>query len=294
MTRHGTGRCGAATGPLPVLMLLATAGLAGTARAEEPPVADPALVEILEEHRAEVGRLETRYLAARRERERATLARLKTLQDEHCRQARLDEALAVREEIRRIERQSAEGLARTDAPVPAAPDTLGWMPLQPGQTFDFTVTGSTQGPVWGTDLYTTDSRVAAAAVHAGALAVGETGVVRITVVESPAEHTASVRHGVSSGRWGRYRTSYRVERIDAAPHAPAPPPTESRAPKGVPLTPLVPALPIAPRARRLERAPERAREPAPERTRVPVPEQRPAEDARTPPPDAAPARRPFD
>ena len=36
------------------------------------------------------------------------------------------------------------------------------------------VTGSSQGTVWGTDLYTDDSSIPAAAVHAGVLKDGET------------------------------------------------------------------------------------------------------------------------
>ena len=36
-----------------------------------------------------------------------------------------------------------------------------------GASFYFRVTGATEGPLWGTDVYTGDSALAAAAVHAG-------------------------------------------------------------------------------------------------------------------------------
>ncbi|MFM7250116.1 MAG: hypothetical protein ACKO5R_09480 [Planctomycetaceae bacterium] len=88
--------------------------VAGAARGDGPPAADPALEAILSEHAADVERLERRFRAARGERIEATLGRLKTLQDDHCRAARLDEALAVREAIRRLERG-------TDAPAASAP-----------------------------------------------------------------------------------------------------------------------------------------------------------------------------
>jgi hypothetical protein len=52
-----------------------------------------------------------------------------------------------------------------------------------GKTFQFRVIGSNRGPVWGTDIYTADSHLATAAVHAGAVEVGEEGIVSVTVVD---------------------------------------------------------------------------------------------------------------
>lgn len=54
------------------------------------------------------------------------------------------------------------------------------------------------GGVWGTDVYTLDSDLAQAAVHAGALQPGQTGVVRVRIVQSPGQFTGSARHGVAS------------------------------------------------------------------------------------------------
>src|SRR5205823_4787332 len=39
----------------------------------------------------------------------------------------------------------------------------------------FRVTGRTDGSIYGTDVYTSDSKLATAAVHAGVLRAGETG-----------------------------------------------------------------------------------------------------------------------
>lgn len=279
--------------------------VAGAARGEGPPAADPALEAILAEHAADVERLERRFRAARGERIEATLGRLKALQDDHCRAARLDEALAVRETIRRLERGDAAPATSAAVAAPA-PDTLGWMAVQPGQQLRLTVTGSQQGPIWGTDRYTLDSRIGAAAVHAGVLAVGETGVVRVIVEESPAEFVASERHGVTSGRWGRYRACFRVERdlglpaesaVAAPPQAPitvpAPPeraaPKEAAKPRAIPLTPLVPAQPrVPPRPA----APEAAPEAAPDPKAAPPVAPPPAVPAV--PAERGPARRPFD
>ena len=67
------------------------------------------------------------------------------------------------------------------------------------QTFTFTVTGrATGGGVWGTDKYSTDSNLAAAAVHAGALKDGATGQVVITITAPVDKFTTSTANGVTS------------------------------------------------------------------------------------------------
>ena len=43
-----------------------------------------------------------------------------------------------------------------------------------GQLFELEVTGTTEGPLWGTNEYTHDSKISTAAVHAGLVDVGET------------------------------------------------------------------------------------------------------------------------
>jgi LCCL domain len=84
-----------------------------------------------------------------------------------------------------------------------------------GASYFFRVTGSNEGSLWGTDVYTGDSDLAAAAVHAGVLKAGETAVVRVRVVAPPASFTGSARHGVVSQDFERFGTAYRVEAIQA-------------------------------------------------------------------------------
>src|SRR5262249_7641608 len=67
---------------------------------------------------------------------------------------------------------------------------------QVGQVFYFTVTGANNGALWGTDVYTTDSSLAMAAAHVGAVKVGETGVVKVTIVVPPPNFQGSTRNGV--------------------------------------------------------------------------------------------------
>src|SRR5262249_36255524 len=82
------------------------------------------------------------------------------------------------------------------------PATLAGLQNQVGRTYDFQVTGSTRGSVWGTGVYTADSSLAAAAVHAGVLRSGETGIVRVRMVAGRAGYQGSTRNGVRSGSWG--------------------------------------------------------------------------------------------
>jgi hypothetical protein len=113
------------------------------------------------------------------------------------------------------------------APAPGQPAQIDLTGLQGqvGQTFDFTVTGTADGSVWGTDVYTSDSSVAKAAVHAGALKVGETGVVRVRIVAPPPSFRGSARNGVVSDSWGAWGGAFTVARAPAgAAAAPAGPP----------------------------------------------------------------------
>ena len=83
----------------------------------------------------------------------------------------------------------------------------------PGTTYYFRVAGASDGSVWGTDVYTGDSSLALAAVHAGAVKPGETAVVRVRVMRPLNHYQGSVRNGVTSHDYGRYGTAYRVDRV---------------------------------------------------------------------------------
>jgi hypothetical protein len=79
-----------------------------------------------------------------------------------------------------------------------------------GRRFHFRVTGVQSGNVWGTDVYTADSLLAAAAVHAGVLRPGQTGVVQVEIVMPPAQYQGSSRHGITSFPYNLYPGAYRV------------------------------------------------------------------------------------
>jgi hypothetical protein len=79
------------------------------------------------------------------------------------------------------------------------------------ETFAFRVTGAAAGgSIWGTDVYTTDSMLAMAAVHAGVLKPGETGVVRLKILPSPPSFAGSARNGVTTSPYGPYSGAYEI------------------------------------------------------------------------------------
>ncbi len=94
------------------------------------------------------------------------------------------------------------------AAIPA-PGNLTMYQQQWGKELVFSVTGFVPAPgvnpnVWGTDIYTLDSNLAAAAVHAGLAKPGETVVVRVRIVQSPPQFVSSFRNNVNSTAYGAY------------------------------------------------------------------------------------------
>jgi hypothetical protein len=68
------------------------------------------------------------------------------------------------------------------------------------------------GAVWGTDIYSADSTLAMAAVHAGVLRAGETGTVKVTILGPQPAFMGSTRHGVTSMPYGAWPGSFKVSR----------------------------------------------------------------------------------
>ncbi len=94
------------------------------------------------------------------------------------------------------------------------PPDLRGLESRIGKSFFFRVTGDANGPLWGTDVYTSDSSLAKACVHMGVLEVGESGVVKVTVVQPIPIYHGSTRHGVSSHDWtSGWSGAYRVEAV---------------------------------------------------------------------------------
>ena len=116
----------------------------------------------------------------------------------------------------KVERNDGGGEAEKVSGQRVLPDpgTLTTYQGKNGQVFYFTVKGAVIGTVYGTDVYTDDSQLATAAVHAGILKNGETGKVKVTIWPGQASYNGSTRNNINSSSYGRWSGSYRVERAD--------------------------------------------------------------------------------
>jgi hypothetical protein len=139
------------------------------------------------------------------------VADLQAMQDDLTKKGDLDGALAVRTALNNLKiMQKLKG-----KPILPDPGSLNsYEPAKPGDEAIFRVTGKTSGgSVWGTDLYTLDSRLAMAAVHAGVLKAGQQGIVMVVFAPGLSRYTGSEKNGVKSSNWGSYRMSYKVEAV---------------------------------------------------------------------------------
>jgi hypothetical protein len=81
-----------------------------------------------------------------------------------------------------------------------------------GARFAYTcppLAGSSPGTIWGTQLYTADSAICAAGVHAGAVS-NDGGVVTIEVLPGAMSYVGSTQNGLTSSSYGSYSASYLV------------------------------------------------------------------------------------
>lgn len=161
---------------------------------------------------AEIAGIQQRADEAIQTQARALAEEIKPLLEEYIRAGKLGEALAIRERLRGL---------RTCL-LDALPDP-GYLHLTPedyGKTFLYEVTGEahhtgifSHGVVWGTDIYCGDSTLAGTCVHAGVLKPGETGVVRVTVLDRPhPSFQGTSRNGVLSHSWQGHYPAFRVSR----------------------------------------------------------------------------------
>jgi len=71
------------------------------------------------------------------------------------------------------------------------------------------VTGTNTSTIWGDDIYTDDSNIATAAVHAGVVKIGETKVVKVQILAGQSSYNGSTKNGVTSNSYGSFGGSYK-------------------------------------------------------------------------------------
>ena len=140
-------------------------------------------------------------------RQEKLIQQLTKLQDAYSKSGTLDEAVAIRDRIRQMKSDLRAGA------VDAKPDPgmMTGFRGQLGKVFHFRVTGNAAGFVFGTDVYTDDSTLATAAVHAGILRDGQQGIVKVTIHPGQPVYAGTSRNGVTSYAWQDFPGSFRVE-----------------------------------------------------------------------------------
>jgi hypothetical protein len=94
--------------------------------------------------------------------------------------------------------------------IPSPGSMTGFRSAAPGSVYRFTTTGASSGSLWGTNVFTDDSGIAIAAVHAGVLRTGQSGTVRVVTSPGQSAYVGSTRNGVSSSGYGTWASGYTV------------------------------------------------------------------------------------
>lgn len=139
---------------------------------------------------------------------RDLFGRLKAVQAECLKSGDLDGALAVRSRLRTL-RGDLFGVQ----PDPGNLSDYGLSDV--GRVLLFEIIGEGDSDhCWGTDVYTGDSRLSVAAVHAGVVRPSERALVRVTLLDgSDRLFEGSDRYGVRSRDYGNYSVAFTVERV---------------------------------------------------------------------------------
>ena len=129
---------------------------------------------------------------------------LQALQDTYTREAKLDEAVAIRNKIREI--SYVVPLSQWQRP--------GDQDI--GKVFVLEITGRREGnAVWGSaECYTSDSDPAVAAVHSGSLKPEEKRKLEFEIQEGKSSYPQSTQNGITTQPYGVWPVCYQVRRAN--------------------------------------------------------------------------------
>jgi hypothetical protein len=103
-------------------------------------------------------------------------------------------------------------LAPEKGDIANAPSTMSQFMGKNGVVFTFRVKAHKEGPIWGggrDSVYTSDSEIATAAIHAGVLKAGETGIVKLMMLPGRKSYPAVTRNGLTSHSFDSWDASYK-------------------------------------------------------------------------------------
>lgn len=200
--------------PNAVLLVVSFALVEATplARADDPLAKQPEDVKkLMAELDKDFKAIDAKVGKEKAERLEKTIKQLQELQDGYTKAGKLDEAVAARELLKRL-KEDAVTLA-VGGKVLDDPGSLGSYRGKNGEVFFFKVTGATTRKAWGSGVYTDDSSLATAAVHAGVLKAGESGVVKVTILEGQNSYDGSTENDVTTSGYGQWGGSFKVESV---------------------------------------------------------------------------------
>jgi hypothetical protein len=184
-------------------------GLAPLAWGDPPDDAKKLLAELDQDVKA----IDAKAKKETAERQEKALKALKELEDGYTKAGKKDEAVAVVSAMKMLKEEGV--VAALGGSILADPGELEDFRGKDGMVFYFRVTGSTDGEVWGTGVYTDDSNLATAAVHAGLLKKGETGIVKVTIAAGQASYSGTTANDVTSEEYGEFEGSFKIEAVKA-------------------------------------------------------------------------------
>ncbi|PJF27741.1 MAG: hypothetical protein CUN53_02910 [Phototrophicales bacterium] len=117
---------------------------------------------------------------------------------------------------------TAEPAAVTAPPSSVSAQAILWttnarmnFPGAPGTVFVVSCPpNGTASSVWGTDIYTDDSSICTAAVHAGVITPASGGTFEIMIMAGQSGYPGSTRNGVMTSQWGSWDRSFAVAPIN--------------------------------------------------------------------------------
>src|SRR5262245_37125744 len=154
---------------------------------------------------------------------RQTVTQLQALADQYQRSGQTAAANAILNQIRSLQITLAQSI-----PVLR----MNGYRSRVGETFRVRVTGSAAAGrgIWGTDIYTDDSDLSLAVVHAGLLLADQEGEILITFLPGQSQYQGSTRNGVITSSFNAFPGSYRVSPVGPAeatlPVLPPPQPSQ--------------------------------------------------------------------